>query len=243
VTDPLDGDLVRLLDAERERPGPATATSGRLLDRLDASIGALAGEDPSGGDPGSRGGLGADGAARWMRTLAVGATSMAVGVAGGVALDRSVLSPSSAPRVVYVDRIVPPASVTIAPAATAVETAATATATPSVPSSSTGVVAPAGTGARAPSRDLDLAAERTLLETARTALGRSDPAAALASLERHAQRHPSGQLREERDALAVQTLAALGRTEEARSRADRFRRAYPGSLFLPVVDATVGPPR
>lgn len=91
-------------------------------------------------------------------------------------------------------------------------------------------------------RDRELAAERALLEVARTALGQRDGAHALASLERHAQRFPSGQLREEREALSVQALALLGRAADARARAERFKKAYPASMFTPVVDTALTAP-
>jgi len=82
-----------------------------------------------------------------------------------------------------------------------------------------------------------LGAERALIDTARSALARGDAAAALASLDAHEKNHRDGQLGEERDALAVQALAQSGRKQEAVERAARFRLAYPGSVFLPSVDA------
>jgi hypothetical protein len=89
-----------------------------------------------------------------------------------------------------------------------------------------------------PSADMGtgLGAEQRLLDAARTALAQGTPAAAMAPLELHAHRFPKGKLSEEREALCVRILALLGRDDEARARADGFRRRFPGSLFAPVVD-------
>lgn len=86
----------------------------------------------------------------------------------------------------------------------------------------------------------DLTAERSLLDVARTALGRGDFANALASADAHQKRFPKGALAEEREALAVQALAGAGRKEEARARAERFARSFPGSILLPAVEAAGG---
>jgi hypothetical protein len=87
--------------------------------------------------------------------------------------------------------------------------------------------------------DHDLAAERALLEIARTALVRGQYSAALEELTRHEAQFPSGTLAEDREALAVQALVGLGHAEEARSRAARFHASYPRSMMIPVVDAAI----
>jgi outer membrane protein assembly factor BamD (BamD/ComL family) len=76
----------------------------------------------------------------------------------------------------------------------------------------------------------DVEAERLLLETARVALRRGDREGALRLLQEHKNRFPQGQLREERDGLAVSALTLLGRTDEAAKAAARFRKDYPMSL-------------
>ena len=53
------------------------------------------------------------------------------------------------------------------------------------------------------------------------------------------ERFPDGRLVEEREALRVQALAQLGRAAEAHEVAARFRRQYPRSMLLPVVDAAL----
>jgi hypothetical protein len=66
-----------------------------------------------------------------------------------------------------------------------------------------------------------LFAERKLLDDARAALTAEEPERALALLTEHASRFARPQLAEEREAIAVQALASLGRYEEARARAAR----------------------
>jgi|HubBroStandDraft_6_1064221.scaffolds.fasta_scaffold353383_2 hypothetical protein len=85
----------------------------------------------------------------------------------------------------------------------------------------------------------DLAAERLLLDRARSHLLHGHSAAALASIGEHARRFPRGALSEERDALRVEALAAAARYGEARASAARFHSAYPGSLLTPAVDSAL----
>jgi hypothetical protein len=84
-----------------------------------------------------------------------------------------------------------------------------------------------------------LAAERSLLDEARHALARGEPGAGLAPLDRHAARYPKGILTEEREALAVRVLAALGNAEAAKARVESFHRQFPNSLFTPAVDNAI----
>jgi hypothetical protein len=81
-----------------------------------------------------------------------------------------------------------------------------------------------------------LADERSLVDTARTALSRNDATAALDALAQHERRFPSGQLAEERLALQVLALTRAGRTDDARARAKVFRQKFPSGLFRAVVD-------
>jgi hypothetical protein len=102
---------------------------------------------------------------------------------------------------------------------------------------------PKDTSGAADRRDRDLAAERAILEQARTALAQRDSRAALAALLSHARRFPQGRLAELREALWVEALVLAGRPDEARARADRFRARYPHSLFLGAVVQALGPDR
>jgi outer membrane protein assembly factor BamD (BamD/ComL family) len=85
-------------------------------------------------------------------------------------------------------------------------------------------------------RDRTLAAERGLIEQARTALGREQAATALAALERHARDFPQGALEEERESLLVQALVGAERFDQARKTATRFHKRFPRSIFGAVVD-------
>jgi len=90
-----------------------------------------------------------------------------------------------------------------------------------------------------PASDEQLARERTLIETARSAVARREGEAALRAVDEHERAFPAGRLREEREALAVSALALASQHEQARIRAARFRARYPHGLFLPVVEAAV----
>lgn len=84
-----------------------------------------------------------------------------------------------------------------------------------------------------------MAAERQLLDAARTALARGEPQAGIASLEKHIKRYPKGTLAEEREALYVRVLAASGNNNAAAARAANFERRFPNSIFIPVVRRAV----
>lgn len=72
--------------------------------------------------------------------------------------------------------------------------------------------------------------EVRLLGEGRGALGGA-PAKALALANLHAERHPRGQLVVERELLAVDALAGLGRVDEARARACRALPLAQGSFL------------
>jgi hypothetical protein len=139
-------------------------------------------------------------------------------------------APSAEPAAVPVSAL--PSAAAPTAVATAITTHATSSASaPAAPSST----APTG------GSDVDLAAERSLVDRARTALGRGQSADALAALDTHAARYPHGRLSEEREALAVDALARSGRMDLALARAARFRTSYPNSVFRGVVDAALVP--
>jgi hypothetical protein len=70
--------------------------------------------------------------------------------------------------------------------------------------------------------------ELALLQRAGDRL-RSDPAGALDLAQEHADRFPSGALAQEREVIAIEALVGLHRYSEARDRAQRFVRDFPGS--------------
>ncbi len=106
-------------------------------------------------------------------------------------------------------------------------TAATTTA-PAAP-----IVAAAAPSSRALSR------EHALIDAARAALSRGDPGGAIGSLSEHAKLWPHGALVEEREALWIKALAKEGRKSDATDRAARFRKSFPNSILLPVVESAI----
>jgi hypothetical protein len=84
-----------------------------------------------------------------------------------------------------------------------------------------------------------LAAEQALLDPARAELARGDGGGALARLELHERRFPSGALAQEREAMTIRALVLTGDRDRARSRASTFRAHYPDSLLWPMIQATL----
>jgi len=81
--------------------------------------------------------------------------------------------------------------------------------------------------------------ERRLLDAARDAIVRGEPAGALAATANHAARFSRGVLAEERDAIRIRALARLGRLEEARTLLAELRAAHPHSFLLAGAEADV----
>ncbi len=231
--DPLDPELDALLRSERTAL-PAAAALERVWSRV------ASGGVPSAGGGGGAGPAGAT-SAGWVGSHAVGVAiaTFVVGGAAGAGL-HAALQPPPAERIVYVERAAQPT-----PTMQPVPASPVAPAIPLVEPSSL-PVAPVAPGAHAiaqgapSSGSSSLAAERALLDDARGALGSGDAARALGLLDEHARRFPKGQLGEEREALAIQALVALGRRDEARARAASFKAALPNSLFLPAIEGSVG---
>jgi hypothetical protein len=183
-------------------------------------------------------------------TFLVGALAGAGLHAGFVASSPKVQEPTSLGVIANV------AASTAAPSASAIASALASTIAPSPASAAAPVAANAGPSAKASGsvahgpltaepgelelptgKDVGLGAERALLDVARTAVGRGQPAAALSALRRHAATFPQGRLREEREALFVQALALNGQSAEAERRANGFRHAYPDSFLGSAVAA------
>jgi hypothetical protein len=89
---------------------------------------------------------------------------------------------------------------------------------------------------------VDESRERVLLDAARQGLLRGEPQTSWEAIEEHERKFPDGALAEERDALAVRTLVALGRNPEARRRAEALRSRFPHSVFLPAVETALAAP-
>lgn len=89
---------------------------------------------------------------------------------------------------------------------------------------------PSAMPARAPVRvraaTASVEAEMGFIGEAREALRSGEGARALLLLDEHARRYPAGALGEERDAMRVASLCALGRVAEARAAAGQFLRTF-----------------
>jgi hypothetical protein len=71
--------------------------------------------------------------------------------------------------------------------------------------------------------------ELALVDSAEQALRRGDPQMALDLASEHESSDETGQLVEEREVLAIDALARLGRWQEATARAARFLDRFPAS--------------
>lgn len=239
---PLDADALALLRAGSELSQVEDAGRARLTARVMTTIAVGPG---GGGGPGEGGGTSASPGASSGSSAAAARTGLGLGTSGIVGMGltfvlggalgffaRPIVSPAESVQNTPVAsaevRAVPEqhaALRTLESAALASSPADSTAAAPSaLPSSKVG-----------PARDLS--AERVLLDGARAALGRGDPAAAVVAARTHEQRFPRGALAEEREALYVQALAQSGKMPEARARAARFKQNYPDSMLLPAVTA------
>lgn len=220
---PLPPDLEALLDDERQRPGLTEAAKDRIFARL---------QTPPPSPP------------RGKFPTAIG--SFIIGLLVGGALASALWIGRFAapqPRLLMLDSPPPPPALIITiPAANIPPSLTPQAAQPTQSSTRRSHAdrgAPSASATPAPDdRDTDLARERALIETARTALShkQSDSVDLLA---RHAQQFPRGRLAEERESLLIQALLVAGRIDEARRRGEKFRVRWPRSLLLPVVEAAL----
>jgi hypothetical protein len=237
VTEPNSPVDARDLELLRAEQGPDRVVRARVRSRLAGAI------PIGGGGSSGDGGPGTDGPAPSRPPSAAGATGSLVSygtaavafLAGGVvgAALYAGLAKTPSPQVVYVDR---PVVVSAPPAAPpSSEPAPVPQTSPAAP-----VTSAVARSIPPKSRASQLSAERVLLDEARSAIAQGDSQRGLDHLERHRRLFPNALLAEERDALQVQALVKAGRYDDARARADSFRRRTPGSLFLPTVDAAIG---
>jgi hypothetical protein len=237
----MDSDLRDLL--KRGAPGfdaPA-GTQERALARIAAALPPTA--------LGSGGGSGSSGAAPTTTTPATLLSGkllapMALALLLGGGIGAAVTQAMVPPRVVYVDRptssLAPSTRTAGQPSLEA--PSASGVSVDELPHPRVPVVPRVEASSEPSSATSALNAERVLLDRGRTALARGDAAACLGLLEEHRTRYPHGALTEEREALAIRTLVALGRVGEARARGRQFKATYPTSLMLPAVEAALGEP-
>jgi hypothetical protein len=212
---------------------PPAAARGRVLERLQADIAAgVVVPDLPPVSPGGSSGLAGAGA-RVIGRIATRANRLAVvmfalGAATGAALHAWLQHPRD--RIVYLDRPVAAPQIVVPPAV------------PAAPPAPESGEEPANSVHKPLARSLpvsgarDLAAERALLDRVQRALRAGDIVGAQRAIDAHTRRFPTGILAEEREALAIKTLVAAGRQQEAQKRAAAFRERFPGGLFQPSID-------
>jgi len=240
---PLPEDVQQAIEVERQREDPPAERLEHVLARVRVTLGLPGGPGgPTGGDPPTGGTTLGSG----LKVVAIVA-SLAV-VSGGVVtylLFRGPVRHGEVAKVRAEPKRLP---------ATASDSHVPGTvsppAWPSAPASLPAAASVPGTPVRARKRAVSrtssastLAAEREILDRARAALGRKQPAQALGSLAEHRRRFPDGHLAEERDALLILAMVGLDRRREARAAEREFRRRHPRSLLLPAVEAALGQQR
>jgi hypothetical protein len=85
--------------------------------------------------------------------------------------------------------------------------------------------------------------ELRLLDRARQSDARGDFASVLNLSAEHERSYPDGRLAEEREVLRVKALVGLGRYNDARQVAVKFRRQFPRSVLLQRLDDMLAAPR
>ncbi|AKU95634.1 hypothetical protein AKJ09_02298 [Labilithrix luteola] len=105
---------------------------------------------------------------------------------------------------------------------------------PSVPSAPRPSAAPSVATAIKPA-----ATELELVQRAQAAVA-SDPARALAVAAEHARAYPAGAFVQEREVIAVEALARLGRIDEAWKRAVELVRRFPGTPYATRLERALG---
>ena len=239
--EPLEDDILALVGAAKQVPELTGARKAELFEATAAKIGVL---PPGGGEGGGGTGAGAGAGAAHLGTkltMALLAT-FTIGIAVGVIADRA-LSPDRNAQPVASASVLP-----ASPLATdrdagahvaAIETISPASlpdAPKAAPAAST---APAHAASTEALSSRGLAAERALLDIARSALARGEAGEALAATSRHGREYPDGALVEEREAIAVKALVALGRKEEARTRVQALEQRFPTGLSVRAAKAAV----
>jgi len=219
---PLSPEARAFLDQEREVPQLSPAARARSLARARAAIlgsGSVLRALPS--NPPSK--------LRWAVAAAVlGAASAAAGASAYRFRGRFSAAPKPVAAIAMAEPVRAKASSSVTGRGITKETT---------------VISAADGPAEAPSAALHGAArastgldELRLLRRARAAVAEGDFEGALRPIAEHARRFPDGTLAEEREALRVKSLSTLGQSEEARRAASAFRRRFPHSVLLHVVE-------
>jgi hypothetical protein len=259
----MSAELSRLLDAERAPVAAPPSARQAVLARLATTLalppptgpGSGSGPAPAGAGPAGATGAAASGVGSAVKSFLVShgvasALIFAVGAVAGAGIHAAATRLATPVAIVVPAPISSPAPVIVQPAPTEPIVVAPKAEEPVRPAPRPVRTAPVvASPAVAPSApppppesDKDLAAERSLLEVARTAFSRGQPKDALDQLDLHERQFPTGRLSEEREALRVMALAASGKRQDARARAARFVQEHPDSLLRPAVEAAVTDP-
>jgi TolA-binding protein len=246
--EPVPDKLRALFDEEKAGGEPPRDLRERVLLRLAGTfaVGAGGGMSPTAGTDGSHAPASPAvtqisrlaTAGRLVRAAVVFTTGAAAGAGGYHVAERSHRAvPAPAPIAAPARRQEAPAPPDVPTPLPAPEPVPAASSAPTRPRT----LGPVQTNREAQNRTDDaLAAERSLVEMARAALTRGEPERAVATLRRHARQFPNGELTEEREGLLVQALVGAQKYDQARDRAEQFKKRYPRSLFAPVVDQAIG---
>jgi len=245
---PLPGDVRAMIDADRRSGGMPDDARRRVLKRMGAGFlaaGVATAAMGSGTAAAATGTIGGFFARKSALVLTAFLFGTAAGAGGYAIATRTTKAPTTTPSTkAMVATSAPAPTMTALPvvtqAAPAETIAPTATSAPVVAVVHP-AVAPSTTESAGKSRDEELAAERLLVEMARSSLAHGQSSQALDAVAKHAAKYPGGQLVEERESIAIHALIGAGRSAEARTRADGFRKRFPKSLFLPAIDAALGP--
>lgn len=232
----LSPDARALLEATKDAHEPSAEDQARVLAALSVQLGALgvgvaAGVQASGQASAVKLGLGAV-RAKLLAKVVAGALFLAA--IGGGALFLWAPEP-------VVPVVIPPAAL---PTPTAVSVPAAPPASPAAspapaalrPAAEPPQAVPPSRPSRAPVTVEDpLAAELSLLETAKQALRDHQPARALALTAQHQRRFAQGVLLEEATAVRIQALCEVGRNKESAALRAQFLSQWPRSTLSPML--------
>jgi hypothetical protein len=255
--DDIPSYVAELFAAERQAPRPSAEVERRVRGKVAITLAATAAGTAT---------LGASSAAAATAGVSVKATGLALGIklsvvavsvgvvgaAGGIAWRQHVAarpSPAAVTRPVASHRGAAPLRPSVSPlpevTAPVAEAPVPAESPQPAPTTAKSAARPARAtevAARDEGNDRgNLALESPLIDQSRRSIETHYPAQALARLAEHQRKFPHGQLEEEREALWVQALVASGNADSARAHAAEFRRRFPRSIQLPVVEAALLP--
>jgi hypothetical protein len=229
---------------------PAAEPPAGAEDRIWALLAPKLPPGDGGGGGGSAGDLGAGGTLGTTATLGALKAAGVGALAGLLVAGAATLATGTAPpaaRPLATTTAIAPAIEPPAPAARPAEAPATPsrdeigpfpTARASRPPAPEPVAPQSSVGALAvppEARADQLREESRALQAVRDALRRGDAAGALATLEATRARFPASVLGQEREALAIQALAAAGQPATARARARAFLAQFPASPHAPAL--------